>query len=242
MNNIVNYIKDKTNQNNKTVGELNSNDEPFKDFYKKFHWKHDKNLNGKKTLCINNINGFIKEGLKITSKTKVDKRPKYNYHPKHRQELKRLLIELFKERGRNADLNDIDISNVTNLEQIFDSTMDPHDINISEWDVSNVKDMYGMFEDCKNFVDAHMEYWDVSNVEDMRWMFNGTKFNGDISTWNVSKVKNMQGMFSASPFNGDLSNWNPKECISFRNMFEGCPLRIHNKLPKWYVNAPEKTK
>ena len=211
MNNIVNYIKDKTNQNNKTVGELNSNEEPFKDFYKKFHWKHDKNLNGKKTLCINNINGFIKEGLKITSKTKVDKRPKYNYHPKHRQELKRLLIELFKERGRNAD-------------------------------VSNVKDMYGMFEDCKNFVDAHMEYWDVSNVEDMRWMFNGTKFNGDISTWNVSKVKNMQGMFSASPFNGDLSNWNPKECISFRNMFEGCPLRIHNKLPKWYVNAPEKTK
>ena len=25
---------------------------------------------------------FIKEGLKITSKTKVNKRPKYNYHPK----------------------------------------------------------------------------------------------------------------------------------------------------------------
>ena len=34
---------------------------------------------------------FIKEGLKITSKTKVDK---YNYHPKTKEELQDLLKQL----------------------------------------------------------------------------------------------------------------------------------------------------
>ena len=29
---------------------------------------------------------FIKEGLKITSKTKVNEKPKYNYHPKTNKE------------------------------------------------------------------------------------------------------------------------------------------------------------
>ena len=32
------------------------------------------------------IVNFIKEGLKITSKTKVNKRPKYNYNPKTKKE------------------------------------------------------------------------------------------------------------------------------------------------------------
>ena len=34
---------------------------------------------------------FIKEGLKITSNTKVNGRPKYNYHPKTKKELQDLL-------------------------------------------------------------------------------------------------------------------------------------------------------
>ena len=34
---------------------------------------------------------FVKEGLKITSKTKVNERPKYNYYPKTNKELQDLL-------------------------------------------------------------------------------------------------------------------------------------------------------
>ena len=37
------------------------------------------------------ITKYIKEGLKITSKTKVDK---YNYHPKTKKELQDLLKQL----------------------------------------------------------------------------------------------------------------------------------------------------
>ena len=47
---------------------------------------------------------FIKEGLKITSKTKVDK---YTYHPKSKKELQDLLNQLIEERGNEGDFNDI---------------------------------------------------------------------------------------------------------------------------------------
>ena len=42
------------------------------------------------------ITKFIKEGLKITSKTKVNERPEYNYHPKTKEELKSIIRELIK--------------------------------------------------------------------------------------------------------------------------------------------------
>jgi len=34
----------------------------------------------------------------------------YNYHPESKQELRTLIKQLLKERGENADLNDIDVS------------------------------------------------------------------------------------------------------------------------------------
>ena len=43
---------------------------------------------------------FIKEGLKITSKTKINK---YNYHPKTKRELQDLLNRLIEERGNEGD-------------------------------------------------------------------------------------------------------------------------------------------
>ena len=53
---------------------------------------------------------FIKEGLKITSKTKVNERPEYNYHPKTKEELKSIIRELIKKRGNECNFNDIDTS------------------------------------------------------------------------------------------------------------------------------------
>ena len=55
---------------------------------------------------------FIKEGLKVTSKTKVNK---YNYHPKTKEELKILIKQLIKERGNEGDFNDIDTSKITDM-------------------------------------------------------------------------------------------------------------------------------
>ena len=90
---------------------------------------------------------FIKEGLKITSKTKVDK---YNYHPKTKKELQDLLKKLIKERGNEGDFNDIDVSKIKDMYGLFDNidNRDKFNGDISNWDVSNVKNNLEIFDNC----------------------------------------------------------------------------------------------
>ena len=86
---------------------------------------------------------FIKEGLKITSKTKVNE---YN-HPKTKKELQDLLKQLIKERGNEGDFNDIDTSEITDMSDLF-SIMDKFNGDISNWNVSNVKNNHKIFYNC----------------------------------------------------------------------------------------------
>ena len=109
-------------------------------------------------------------------------KPKYNYHPKTKEELGNLINELIEERGNEADLNDIDVSQITDMSYLFYGSQ-------FNGDISN---------------------WDVSNVEDMYCMFFNSKFNGDISNWIVRRVRDMDGMFYNSKFNGDISKWAKK--------------------------------
>ena len=111
---------------------------------------------------------FIKEGLKITSKTKVNERPNYNYHPKTKEELKSIIRELIKNRGNEGDFNDIDTSEITNMSGLFES-MDKFNGDISDWDVSNVIDMSQMFK--KSNFKKNISKWDVRKVIKMNSIF-----------------------------------------------------------------------
>ena len=138
---------------------------------------------------------FIKEGLKITSKTKVNK---YNYHPKTKKELKKLINQLIEERGNEGDFNDIDTSKITDMLELFDG-MNEFNGDISNWDVSNVTDMAFMFYDCESF-NRPLANWNVSNVTDMFGMFYGcTSFNRPLANWNVSKVEYNYNTFYNCP-------------------------------------------
>ena len=133
---------------------------------------------------------IINEKLILNKSTKQE----YAYQPKDKLELIKLLQKLMDDRGPDADLNDIDVSNITNMSELF-CGKDPHNIDISDWDVSNVTDMFKMFTGCTNF-NSDLSSWDVSNVEDMSEMFYGCeKFNCDLSKWGVSNVKYMSFMF-----------------------------------------------
>ena len=148
------------------------------------------------------LNNYINEAL-IKKNTKIKT---YNYFPKDKKELQSLLKELLDERGKDANLNDIDTSDITDMSELFDN-LDPHNIDISEWNVSSVKNMEWMFCWCDNF-NSDLSAWDVSEVEDMSRMFNKCeKFNSDLSSWNVSKVTNMEQMFRGCTSLTNTPNW-----------------------------------
>ena len=136
------------------------------------------------------INTYITEKLKIRKSNK----PSYKYFPKSKEELQDLLKQLVEERGNEGDFNDIDVSKITDMSELFKG-MDKFNGDISKWDVSNVTNMRHMFYGCKLF-NQPLAKWDVSKVTDMSFMFCGCKlFNQDISKWDVSKVNIANNIF-----------------------------------------------
>ena len=63
---------------------------------------------------MKSLNQYITEKLKVSKKQN-----QYNYCPQTREELDDLLDQLLKERGWEADLNDIDVSNITDMSGLF---------------------------------------------------------------------------------------------------------------------------
>ena len=156
------------------------------------------------------LNNYIQEAL-IKKDTKLKE---YYFQPTSFKELRSLIEQLLNERGKNADLNDIDVSKVTEFYQpytsIFDG-LDPHNIDISQWNVSRVRDMTGLFYNCKNF-------------------------NCDLSQWKVNNVELMQSMFEGcEKFKGEgLENWKPIKCTPpelMLNIFKNSGVK---KYPSWY--------
>ena len=92
---------------------------------------------------MKNLKDIIQERLHINKDTKIV----YNYHPKKRLELNKLIDKLIEERGDKANLNDIDTSEITDMHNLFVNS--EFNGNISEWDVSNVKNMNYMFYNSK---------------------------------------------------------------------------------------------
>jgi surface protein len=128
--------------------------------------------------------------------------------------------------GFNCNLNNIDVSNITDMGFLFCES--EFNGNISQWDVSNVQDMNLMFE--KSKFNGDISKWNTSNVTTMSYMFSNAEFNCDISNWDVSNVKNMSGMFEHSKFKQDISNWRPYELNIYHYIFQDSCVSI----PYWF--------
>jgi len=176
------------------------------------------------------INRYLSTKIKASDIRATDK----TIHQIVKTELDRL--------GHDADLNHIDVSEVTSMRGLFSCYINDlgptyRDLNpnLSEWDVSNVENMRCMFQDCEKF-NCDISNWNVSNVKTMQYMFNSCKkFNQDLSSWNVSSVKNMSGMFcGCKKFNKDISSWNVNNVKNTIYIFDGCPIKEEFK-PKFNI-------
>ena len=149
----------------------------------------------------------------------------YFCRPDDKNELKQIIQERMKTNGDDCDLNDIDVSLVTDMSWLFACT----DFNgdISKWNTSNVTDMSWMFNWSK--FNGDISKWDVNKANNLQSMFERSKFNNDISRWKMSSVKNMSYMFCSSQFNQDISNWKIRQDCATNNMFHNCSIKEKNK-------------
>ena len=95
--------------------------------------------------------------------------------------IKKIVKSEIERLGKNADLNHIDVSQVTDMSYLFEESEFNGDI--SKWDVSNVTNMECMF--CESYFNGDISNWDVSNVTNMRGMFDGCplKENDNLPVW-----------------------------------------------------------
>lgn len=145
--------------------------------------------------------------------------------------------QLYKDKVDAFNLNWLDISNVTMLDQLFNvGTFNRQYIfwDVSDWDTSHVTSMAGTFNGCKDICD--LSKWDTSKVTSMVNMFyECSTFNSNISNWNVSKVTRFDSMFyGCSSFNQDISNWDISSAENLSYMFYNCR-KFNQPIQKWNI-------
>ena len=129
------------------------------------------------------------------------------------------MSSLFNQVIFNEDISSWDVSDVTNMNQMFAESF-AFNQPIGFWDVSSVTDMNGMFFMASAF-DQPIGDWDVSQVTDMTSMFNEGSFNQPIDNWNVSSVTQMSSMFFFNTsFNQPLNSWDVSNVTNMLGMFE----------------------
>jgi surface protein len=156
------------------------------------------------------------------------------------------LSGMFGQTNFNQDISDWDVSNVTNVRQLF-AFNNAFNQNLNNWTLSSLSDatlmfygafaynnggvtlywtdkipllnnMNGMFSAASSF--NQIVLLDTGSVTDMGGVFSSAQvFNQDIKDWNFQNVTNVDSMFNNSLFNYDVSSWNITSLTNMRAMF-----------------------
>ncbi|VDG30960.1 hypothetical protein [Lactobacillus sp. CBA3605] [Lactiplantibacillus mudanjiangensis] len=121
----------------------------------------------------------------------------------------------------NANL--LDMSQVTNMDNMFYRDTALESVDVSKWDVSNVTSMYSTFNDTKSLKALDVSNWNVSKVQNMANLFwgNAALTELDVSKWVTSSVTNMAYVFDGltNVTTLDVSNWDTSKATTMAYMF-----------------------
>lgn len=140
----------------------------------------------------------------------------------------------------NPSLNDLDISQVTNINNMF--AYSKFNQPLDKWDTSKIISMHSIFLESEFNQDLN---WDLSSLKSPSNMFKWSKMQWDISkvklsSWtvlsnifassdynnpslnnlDVSMLTNMSNIFATSTYNQPLDKWNPQSAINMSWMFK----------------------
>ena len=160
--------------------------------------------------------------------------------------LRKLIERLIKKRGKNCNLNDIDVSNIKSMYFLENKYTNNHmsifeymDFNgdVSGWDVSKVENMNRLFS--YTTFDGDLSKWNVQNVKKMNFMFSHSNFSGKNGIFKLkkgNKLIDMISMFEYSNLEVDISDWDVSRVKDMTWMFFGTSLIKNNNLPQWYLD------
>ena len=141
-----------------------------------------------------------------------------------------------------SSLTSLDVSNwktgkVTDMSGMFSYDSSLTNLDVSNWNTGNVTDMHWMFYNASSLTSLDVSKWDTGNVTDMSWMFQGTSglMSLDVSKWDTSNVIDMKAMFySASGLtNLDVSKWDTGNVTDMDAMFDGASSLTSLDVSKW---------
>lgn len=171
--------------------------------------------------------------------------------------LQKIVLDQINAFGKDADMNHIDTSEVTQMIDTFSKTnfcgdvskwnvsnvasfnstfafCKDFDCDLSQWETTSAKSMIGMFWSCVHFIGKGLERWNMSNVSQLNGMFYRCEsLKGDtLVDWKFESLENTRLMFNQCiSLNVDLSKWNVKTLFDTYQMFEDCVSLEY--VPKW---------
>lgn len=138
-----------------------------------------------------------------------------------------------------SGLNYLDTSQVTSMNDVFDSNRYLKELDLSTWDTSNVTGMSGMFENCNNLETIIFgDKWETQKVTQMNGMFDGcSKLTSlDLRNWNTSQVTDMGSLFDSCTRLADLklpARFVTSEVTDISRLFSGCAALTELNLSEW---------
>lgn len=132
------------------------------------------------------------------------------------------------------------VSNVTDMEEIFRDTTFTSGVDLNSWDVSNVQNIRMGFYDAAGDNLNAVKNWKLSSAESLEYVFGDSAFAdyGGLYDWDVSNVKNFSEAFQRSSItNADvLSQWDVSSAETLSGMFYGSSLESVEALSAWNVS------